>query len=345
MQSMRKRSLVTAVLLCLSGTAAAQTDAAAPALAGDESPAQQGGFDQSDISSPHQAPTAYDLPKIFRPILSPDAPESTGADGAAETLTRTGQNQDEEPLPWDEFFRMMSETASIQTPSAGGTSVQSALQAQPKPSSILVPEGGMASRLVGAFRVRREKEQAFRDYAQQQSTEERLISRLDGILGNTALIVVTDRFERTSPDKRHEAAMRWGNKWAEINDTQISRLVLFSLKQGELVAYDIVTDRHAPPTDGSTPLAMLSRRDAPIGATDAGDAEEETAAPDAAIPPSQQEPDPEVESRPSVGDGEAGDAGEPTPAQDVALPQPGPLQEPDQDADPPPSPASSLAAP
>lgn len=309
MQSMRKRSLVTAVLLCLYGTAPAQTDGSAPAPAVDQAPSHHEAFDPSGISSPHQAPTAYDLPKIFRPILSPDASENAGADGAAETASPTGQDQDEEPLPWEEFFQMMSEAASTQTQSTGGDAGRSAQQAQPKPSSILAPEGGMASRLVGAFRVRREKEQTFRDYVQEQSTEERLISRLDSILGNTALIVVTERFERTSPDKRHEAAMRWGNKWAEINDKQISRLVLFSLKYGELVAYDIVTDRHAPPSDGSSPLAMLSRRDSPIGSTDTKDSEEQATAPE------------------------------------DTLPQPGSLQEPDRDVDPMPSPASSLAAP
>ncbi len=304
MQSMRKPYLVTAVLLCLSGTATAQNDGADPALMADQALSSPEALDMSEISSPHQAATPYDLPKIFRPLLAPDAPES---DDAAGTTAQTDQSKDEDPMPWDEFFRSMSEAVTTARRSGDGSGQILAPEA-PKPASLLTPEGGLASRLVGAFRVRREKEQAFRDYVQEQSTEERLISRLDSLLGNTALIVVTERFENASPNTRHEAAMRWANTWAEFNDKQISRLELFSIEHGQLVVYDIVTDRHAPQSDGSSPLAMLSGRDVRIEPTAADDDDSKpgttadvneskpgTTADAAPQPEAQQEPESESE--------------------------------------------------
>jgi hypothetical protein len=296
MQSMRKPYLVTAVLLCLSGTATAQSDGADSALMADPSLSSLEPPDPSEISSPHQASTPYDLPKIFRPLLAPDSPES---EDAAETTAQADQGEDEDPMPWDEFFRSMSEAVTTARRSGGGSGQLLAPEA-PKPAPLLTSEGGLASRLVGAFRVRREKEQAFRDYVQEQSTEERLISRLDGLLGNTALIVVTERFENASPNTRHEAAMRWATTWAEFNDKQISRMELFSIKHGQLVAYDIVTDRHAPQSDGSSPLAMLSGRDIRIdpAAADADDSRQGTTAlADDSKPGTTADADPQPEAQ------------------------------------------------
>lgn len=241
--------LPTCVLLCLCGTAGAQTP---------PGPAQLNPVDAPGLSQPSESDLQYDLPKIFRPIVSEPSTFTPSADAQATDADSTAA-KDDEPLPWNEFFKVMTEEANNPRPAARPGAPQDGRQAPISLApSILAPEGGLASRLVGAFRVRREKEQAFKDYIQDQSTQDRLITRLEGLYGNTALIVVTERYEQANPATRHEAAMRWGNRWAEINATQISRLVLYSLRQGEIASYDFLTDRYAPLPDGSSPLAMLS---------------------------------------------------------------------------------------
>lgn len=217
------------------------------------------------LSDPHQSATSHDV--ISKPITTEEpvdnqATYEEATKAIAEDAAADVAEDNDDPLPWDEFFRQLVEDAANPNKRSrqpgnvdlGGDDADNVR----KPASLLDPTASLASRLVGAFRVRRDKENLFDDYIDAEVINDRMIYRLEGLLGNTAIIVVTETFEAAEEAMRDELGMRWARKWHEICDTPISRTTLFSFRKGELVEYSFYTDEQIRPGSEPNPLAMLS---------------------------------------------------------------------------------------
>ena len=217
------------------------------------------------LSDPHQSATEYDVirtPTTTEEPVDDQATSEETTNAITQDVTADAAHDNDDPIPWDEFLRQLVEEAAKPNKgprkpgnvNLGGNDVDN----ERKPASLLDPAASLASRLVGAFRVRRDKENIFDDYIDEQVISDRMIYRLEGLLGNTAIIVVTETFDAEEEAVRDELGIRWATKWHEICDTPISRTMLFSLRKGELVEYSFYTDQQIRPGSEPNPLAMLS---------------------------------------------------------------------------------------